>query len=61
MACLIKHSARDALEAGVVSAAQSFDSNFAINIDGPWAPHNFSQMNLLERQTGAGENNADLG
>lgn len=46
VACLIGRQALEQFEAGVFEAAQLFDNNFAFDYNGPWAPHNFVDMNL---------------
>jgi hypothetical protein len=34
------------LEEAVLQAAHLFDNNFAFDLNGPWAPHNFVEMDL---------------
>jgi hypothetical protein len=34
------------LEEAVLAAAKLFDSNYAFDLNGPWAPHDFVEMNL---------------
>ena len=46
LACLVKREARSQFEAGVFEAANLFDSNFSFDYNGPWAPHNFVEMDL---------------
>jgi hypothetical protein len=46
LACLVEHSASAEFEAAVVEAAQLFDDDFAFDYNGPWAPHNFVELNL---------------
>jgi hypothetical protein len=33
-------------ESAVLRAAKLFDNDFAFDYNGPWAPHNFVQVNL---------------
>lgn len=48
LACLVGREAGDqaAFEAGVFAAAKLFDNNFAFDYNGPWAPHNFVELDL---------------
>jgi hypothetical protein len=46
LACLVGRQAIERFEAGVFEAAKLFDNNFAFDYNGPWAPHNFVDMNL---------------
>lgn len=47
LACLV---ARDAVEkefeAAIFEAARGFDNNFSFDFNGPWAPHNFMDIEL---------------
>ncbi|OGG57294.1 MAG: gas vesicle protein GvpFL [Candidatus Handelsmanbacteria bacterium RIFCSPLOWO2_12_FULL_64_10] len=46
LACLIGRAAQAEFEAGVFEAARRFDDNFAFDYNGPWAPHNFIEIDL---------------
>jgi len=46
LACLVERVAMPQFESGVFEAAQQFDNNFAFDYNGPWAPHNFVQIDL---------------
>lgn len=46
LACLVGRDAHKDFEAGVFQAANLFDNNFAFDFNGPWAPHNFVELNL---------------
>ncbi len=46
LACLVRRSTQDRFEAGVFEAAKLFDNNFAFDYNGPWAPHNFVELDL---------------
>jgi hypothetical protein len=46
LACLVERVAMPQFESGVFEAAQQFDNNFAFDYNGPWAPHNFVEVNL---------------
>lgn len=46
LACLIGCGARAAFEEGVFAAAALFDDHFAFDYNGPWAPHNFVDIDL---------------
>jgi hypothetical protein len=46
LACLVKREAQEKFEEGVFAAAQLFDNNFTFDYNGPWAPHNFVELDL---------------
>lgn len=46
LACLVGREAQAEFEAGIFEAAQLFDNNFAFDFNGPWAPHNFVEIDL---------------
>jgi hypothetical protein len=46
LACLVERSMMPQFEGSVFGAAQQFDNNFAFDYNGPWAPHNFVQIDL---------------
>jgi hypothetical protein len=46
LACLVVKENLDAFEAAVFRAARDFDDNFAFDYNGPWAPHNFVDMDV---------------
>jgi hypothetical protein len=46
LACLVERAAIPRFERGVFEAAQQFDNNFSFDYNGPWAPHNFVEINL---------------
>jgi hypothetical protein len=46
LACLVGRDAEDGFEEGILEAAKLFDNNFAFDYNGPWAPHNFVDMEL---------------
>jgi len=46
LACLVPRAAQDRFEEGVFEAAKLFDNNFAFDYNGPWAPHNFVELDL---------------
>ena len=46
LACLVERAAMPQFEAGVFEAATQFDNNFAFDYNGPWAPHNFVEIDL---------------
>jgi len=46
LACLVERAAMPQFESGVFEAAQQFDNNFAFDYNGPWAPHNFVEIDL---------------
>lgn len=46
LACLVRKEAQNRFEAGVFEAAKLFDNNFTFDYNGPWAPHNFVELEL---------------
>ena len=46
LASLVPRRAQDRFEEGVFEAAKLFDNNFTFDYNGPWAPHNFVELNL---------------
>ncbi|MGA2936977.1 MAG: GvpL/GvpF family gas vesicle protein [Syntrophobacteraceae bacterium] len=46
LACLVRREEASEFESAVLRAAKLFDNDFAFDYNGPWAPHNFVQVNL---------------
>jgi len=46
LACLVERPAMPQFEGRVFEAAQQFDNNFTFDFNGPWAPHNFAEIDL---------------
>jgi len=46
LACLVGRDREKQFEACVFEAAQLFDNNFSFDYSGPWAPHNFVELDL---------------
>ena len=46
LACLVGREAQAQFEEAVFEAANLFDNNFTFDYNGPWAPHNFVEINL---------------
>ena len=46
LACLVGRDAEDRFEEGILEAANLFDNSFSFDYNGPWAPHNFVDMEL---------------
>lgn len=46
LACLIGRNDQAEFEKGVFEAAGAFDNNYAFDYNGPWAPHNFVDIEL---------------
>lgn len=46
LACLIPRAAQAEFEQAVTEAAAGFDASFTFDFNGPWAPHNFVELNL---------------
>jgi len=44
--CLTGRHEQKQLEEAVFQAASLFDNNYAFDLNGPWAPHNFVEMDL---------------
>jgi hypothetical protein len=47
LACLVKREALPEFETAIFEAARLFDNNFAFDYNGPWAPHNFVELDLI--------------
>ncbi len=48
LACLVgRQSVEKEFEAAICAAAQAFDNNFTFDFNGPWAPHNFVDVDLV--------------
>jgi len=48
LACLVgRQSAGKDFESAICVAAQDFDNNFTFDFNGPWAPHNFVNVELI--------------
>jgi hypothetical protein len=46
LACLVPRDTQARFEEGVLKAAAKFDNNFVFDFNGPWAPHNFVEVEL---------------
>jgi hypothetical protein len=46
LACLVRREDQDRFEGGVFEAAKLFDNNYTFDYNGPWAPHNFVEVNI---------------
>ena len=47
LACLVgRQTVEKDFEAAIFEAARGFDNNFAFDFNGPWAPHNFVEIDL---------------
>ncbi len=46
LACLVERDRQAEFEAAVFEAAKGFDSSYAFDYSGPWAPHNFVDLRL---------------
>jgi hypothetical protein len=46
LACLINREDQGAFEVEVLKAAELFDNNYSFDYNGPWAPHNFVDVDL---------------
>jgi hypothetical protein len=46
LACLVESGAQGKFEEVIFKAAALFDNNFAFDYNGPWAPHNFVDIDL---------------
>jgi hypothetical protein len=47
LACLVERDRQDAFGSAVFQAAQLFDHDFTFDYNGPWAPHNFVEIEPL--------------
>ena len=46
LACLVERGNIAAFEHAVLEAARPYDNNFAFDFNGPWAPHNFVELDI---------------
>jgi len=46
LACLIERSKLDEFVRGVFEASKAFDNSYIFDYTGPWAPHNFIELDL---------------
>jgi len=46
LACLIGRDMQDRFGTGIFEAAGAFDNSFAFDYNGPWAPHNFIEIDI---------------
>lgn len=46
LACLVDRADAARFEQAVLLAARPFDNNYAFDFNGPWAPHNFVEMDI---------------
>ncbi len=46
LACLVKRGALPKFETAIFEAAKLFDNNYSFDYNGPWAPHNFVELDL---------------
>ena len=46
LACLVARNSQAEFDSAVFTAAKQFDSHFAFDFNGPWAPHNFVELDL---------------
>ena len=46
LACLVTRNVEAHFEDDILKAANLFDDNFAFDYNGPWAPHNFVELEL---------------
>jgi len=44
--CLVPRDGQKQMEDAVFAAAALFDHNYALDLNGPWAPHNFVEMQI---------------
>jgi hypothetical protein len=46
LACLVRREAQEEFSAAVFAAAKLFNNSFSFDYSGPWAPHNFVELDL---------------
>ncbi len=46
LSLLVERGRLKEFDDAIVTAARLFDDNYAFDVNGPWAPHNFVEMNL---------------
>lgn len=44
--CLVARNGQKEFEEAVFQAAALFDNNYDFDLNGPWAPHNFVELDL---------------
>ncbi|MEX2553170.1 MAG: GvpL/GvpF family gas vesicle protein, partial [Actinomycetota bacterium] len=49
LSLLVERDRQDELDEAILVVAKLFDNNYAFDVNGPWAPHNFVQLNLQLR------------
>ncbi len=54
LACLIERNAQSDFERGVFEASKLFNNDYLFDYNGPWAPHNFVDLDLVTPDTGEG-------
>ncbi|WP_295885837.1 GvpL/GvpF family gas vesicle protein [uncultured Thiohalocapsa sp.] len=58
LACLIERDAQAEFERGVFEASKLFNNDYLFDYNGPWAPHNFVELDLKTPATAAAEEEA---
>jgi Gas vesicle synthesis protein GvpL/GvpF len=58
LSLLVERERLKDLDEAIVTAARLFDDNYAFDVNGPWAPHNFVEMNLQPGAAGVAESYA---
>ncbi len=56
LACLVKRDKLDEFAKGIFDASKLFDNAFLFDYTGPWAPHNFTTLNLYAPVSKKGKN-----
>ena len=46
LSLLVERDRLNDLDEAILAAARVFDDNYSFDVNGPWAPHNFVEMNL---------------
>ncbi len=60
LACLVERNKLDEFAKGVFDASKLFDNAFLFDYTGPWAPHNFTTLNLYEPVSKKGKNSESV-
>jgi hypothetical protein len=49
VSCLVTREGREAFEKVLETIAASFDDHFTFELNGPWAPHSFTELKSTPR------------
>lgn len=58
LSLLVERDRQKELDDAILAAARLFDDNYAFEVNGPWAPHNFVELNLQLGNSNRAEHHA---